>query len=106
MRKQIPYGLSGILIICILVLAVHANTLPFVPFEPTDPASLTGDVNGDGSVDEQDILCLQQYFAGGAVPLRTTLADVDNDGEVTRRDAMILARYLAQWEGYTLPYKQ
>jgi len=103
LKKQITYFLSGILIASMLIVTIQANTLPFVPFEPSD--KLTGDVNGDGRVGSDDSTLLNQYFAGCPVSINHTLADVDGDRTVTRRDAMILARYFAGWDGYTLSNK-
>ena len=79
------------------------KTAVYTPEElPSD--NILGDLSGDGTIDNDDVLVLKKYFAGHAVSIDPTLADVDEDGTITRRDAMILARYVAEWEGYTLPY--
>lgn len=72
-------------------------------FEDAD-GSLLGDVNADGTVDKNDSILLQRYFAGWPKSIDPSAADVNQDGVLTRADAMILARYLAKWAGYDLPY--
>ncbi len=59
---------------------------------------LTGDVNGDGTVDARDATALLRYLSGWDVPADTGAADLDGDGTVTTRDATLLLRRLAGWE--------
>lgn len=60
-----------------------------------------GDINQDGSVDENDVEILNRYFAGWPgyehmIP-GLTVADMNGDKKLTRADAMILARQVARW---------
>ena len=52
--------------------------------------SITGDVNGDGKVDQKDAEMIMGHLSGDAVlnEEQTKRADVDGDGSVTYLDAM------------------
>ena len=51
---------------------------------------LTGDVNGDGQMDEKDAMAIMDHLAGTAKLDEDALrrADVNGDGEVSYLDAM------------------
>ena len=59
------------------------------------PARMSGDVNGDGSVDGRDSLRLARYLVGQDVQINVSNADVNGDGNVDGRDTLRLARFLA-----------
>ncbi len=62
-----------------------------------------GDVNGDGSVDQNDRMVLARFIAGWDgydALVDTEAADIDGNGKVTAKDRMILSRYLDGWDGY------
>ena len=66
-------------------------------------SSLIGDVNGDGKVDENDLVYLTRYFAkwsGYETVSSTDAADVDGSGKVDENDLVYLTRYFAKWSGY------
>ncbi len=79
--------------------AENIITAKFRPF-------LYGDVDGNGTVDYADVLCIKRYLAewdnyGDA---NNVAADLDQDGKVTIADVEILERHIAGWTGYkTLP---
>lgn len=55
------------------------------------PTAVVGDVNGDGTVDDQDVTDVQEYIAGkqpSSGSFNATKADVDHDGDVDIVDAM------------------
>lgn len=61
------------------------------------------DLTGDGTIDADDLVLLQDYFSGKpTVDFDTTKADYNGDGKFTRADVMYLARALAKWEGYSI----
>ena len=58
---------------------------------------LTGDVNGDGKVDQQDAKRIMEYLSGTADldDDAKKAADVDGDGHITYLDAMTIMDVLA-----------
>lgn len=70
---------------------------------------ICGDVNGDGRVNNLDLVYLKRYLADWEDYPESTIdliaADVNGDGKVNNLDRMILTRHLEHWEGYSeLPY--
>ena len=64
---------------------------------------VTGDVDGNGSVNNTDRLILARYLTGVpgyAERVDMAAADIDGNGRVNNIDRLILARYLAGVEGY------
>ena len=53
--------------------------------------TLTGDVNGDGKVDETDISLLKQALSGNS-PIKKAAMDINADGVVNTRDLIDLIR--------------
>lgn len=55
----------------------------------------SGDVNGDGLVDQQDFIYLGQYlYEGGPAPVPLISGDVNGDCEVNQSDFLYLGNYL------------
>ena len=61
------------------------------------PTHLPGDINGDGSVNLQDLGRLMQYVNGWDVEIDLNAVDVNGDGKVNNRDYALLQRYLNGW---------
>ncbi|MBQ7540720.1 MAG: leucine-rich repeat protein [Clostridia bacterium] len=62
-----------------------------------------GDVNGDGEVDNADVILLRRYVAKWKnVAIHTESADVNKDGEVDNADVILLRRYVAGWKNVKL----
>ena len=79
-----------------LYLNAKANAKP-TP-EPTaapEPVRIPGDVNGDGTVDNQDLLQLARFIAGYDVTIDTEAADMNGDGKIDGLDVLRLAKQLA-----------
>lgn len=56
---------------------------------------LSGDANGDGTVDMNDVEMVRQFFAGGwDVELNNTNADVNCDNIIDLKDAVLIRRYI------------
>ena len=56
---------------------------------------LPGDITGDGSVDNKDVVTLFRYVSGGEVDVVTFALDINGDGEVDNKDIVTLFRYLS-----------
>jgi len=67
----------------------------------TSSFRLKADVSGDGTINENDLSLLTQYYSGYPTEIDESIVDLDGSGTLTRKDIMILARYLAGWEGYS-----
>jgi len=59
-----------------------------------------GDVNGDGVVDDHDLLRLMQWLTGWNVRIEPYGVDVNGDGEIDDRDILMLMQYLT---GHDIP---
>jgi len=59
------------------------------------PATATGDIDGDGSVDGYDAVVILRYDVGLAElnPSQMAVADTSGDGEVDGYDAVLILRY-------------
>ncbi len=66
--------------------------------DPTEPAVLYGDVNGDEQVDSRDSLRLRQYIAKYPVTLDQVAADVNADGKINSRDSLLLRQCIAKYD--------
>ena len=69
---------------------------------PERPTFTLGDIDGNDSINNGDLIMLRRYLAGWGVEMNEEAADLDGSGEVNNRDAIWLARYLAGWDGYEL----
>ena len=68
-----------------------------------DNSSLLGDVNGDGSITNSDVLKIYRYIYNPSLyPLDVTLADVNLDGAVTNADVLKIFRYIYNHELYPI----
>lgn len=65
----------------------------------------TGDINGDGKIDLEDITLLSKLSANWEENYDSRSVDVNGDGKVNLADVLHLSRYLANWENVTLPLK-
>lgn len=59
-----------------------------------EPASTTGDANGDGKVNNRDLGVLQQYLNGYSVTIASAAVDLNGDGKVNNRDLGALQQQL------------
>ncbi|MBO4216441.1 MAG: Ig-like domain-containing protein [Clostridia bacterium] len=63
--------------------------------ESGKPLFVPGDVNGDGSVNNKDVVTLFRYVAGSNVKVNEYALDVNGDGKVTNKDVVTLFRYVS-----------
>ena len=54
------------------------------------PAVLIGDVDGNGTVEQADLLRLREYLAGRPVYINRAAADINGDGVINQMDFMLL----------------
>jgi hypothetical protein len=67
---------------------------PTFPPTPVPTATLTGDVNGDGSINIIDALLVAQVYVGINVNnFNAETADVNCDGVLDITDALLIAQY-------------
>jgi sulfur carrier protein ThiS len=54
-----------------------------------------GDVNGDGTVNNKDVVLLFRYVSGTDVEVNIAALDVNGDGSVNNKDVVTLFRYVS-----------
>ena len=85
-------------IIVIIALAIAVSTVISVSITASynGKARFTpADINGDGEVDNKDIVALFRYVSGVGVSVNKKALDVNGDGEVDNKDVTILFRYVS-----------
>ena len=65
--------------------AVYDKAEKFVP----------GDINGDGTTDNKDVVVLFRYSSGADIDVNVVALDVNGDGAVDNKDVVVLFRYLS-----------
>jgi hypothetical protein len=65
-----------------------------VPGKVAVSAYTTGDINGDGMVDNKDVIRLMRHLKYNDVEYVADALDVNGDGEVGNKDVTRLMRYL------------
>ena len=61
-------------------------------------SKVPGDINGDGNVNNHDLVAMQRYLNKWNVSVAEDALDVNGDGKVNNRDLATLQRYLANWD--------
>ncbi len=56
---------------------------------------IPGDVNGDGTVNNKDVVMLFRYASGSDVAVNVAALDVNGDGSVNNKDVVVLFRYVS-----------
>ena len=59
-----------------------------------EPEVLSGDVNGDGKINNRDLGLLQKYLNGSDVTVDELAADLNGDGKLNNRDLGLLQKLL------------
>ena len=59
------------------------------------PEFVPGDINGDGSVDNKDVVALFRYTSGGDAKVNEIALDVNGDGFVDNKDVVVLFRFVS-----------
>ena len=76
---------------------VNGKWMPAAQFLIPMGAAEPGDLNGDGAINGQDSVLLQQYLAEWKITVSESGADVNGDGVINGQDAVLLQQYLAEW---------
>ena len=63
--------------------------------EPDGPEAKKGDCNGDGAVDNKDVVALFRYVSSGAATEDDALYDFNGDGEINNKDVVELFRFVS-----------
>lgn len=87
---------KGLSMATVFVLALSLM-LPFYALSASAYTALTGDVDGNGSIQTRDSVIIQRYLVG-SVQLtddQLAVADVNNDGKITLIDAFRVLKYVA-----------
>ena len=61
-----------------------------------DALEMPGDVNGDGYVDNKDVVVLFRYISGANVSIFADVADINNDGSLDNKDVVLLFRLVSE----------
>ena len=67
-------------------------------FEREVITCISGDVNGDGEINNKDLGVLRRFLNDWDVEIDGLASDVNRDGEVNNKDLGILRRYLNDWD--------
>ena len=59
---------------------------------------VAGDINGNGTVNNQDGTFLLRHLAGWNVKVDESALDINGNGTVNNQDGTVLLRYLAGWQ--------
>lgn len=79
---------------------VETRTVTLSGSDVTLDVTLTqkGDINGDGKMNNKDVMILMQCFANWPVSVEERMRDVNGDGKQNNKDVMILMQFLAGWD--------
>jgi uncharacterized repeat protein (TIGR02543 family) len=74
------------------------NTTVTAEFTPIGANGYTqyGDLNSDGTINNQDLVLILRYFAQPGININRTAADVNADGTINSADLVLLLRFFAQ----------
>jgi hypothetical protein len=70
-------------------------TAEFTPLSTTGYVNY-GDLNSDGSINNQDLVLILRYFAQPGININRTAADVNADGTINSADLALLLKFFAQ----------
>lgn len=73
------------------------NVLLYTGTVNIKPGSTSGDINGDGDINNRDYALLMQYLNKWDVTINEDAADVTGDGNINNRDYALLMQYLNKW---------
>ena len=78
------------------VTAVEGDETYTAEYDSTEkPKFLPGDINGDGEVDNKDVVALFRYVSGYDDSVNEIALDTNGDGEADNKDVVFLFRYFS-----------
>lgn len=66
-------------------------------YENKPTASISGDIDGDGSINAKDLGLLMQYINGWSVTINVNVADLNGDSEINAKDYGLLMQFVNGW---------
>ena len=75
---------------------MYFETEHFSEYEVVE--KVCGDVNGDGKVNNKDLVRLMKYLSNWIVDVDTKALDINGDGSVNNKDLTRLFQYLSDWD--------
>ena len=79
------------ILICVFMIAAAAVAL----VQATEPFDPTGDANGDGELDNKDVVVLFRFVSGNKEGAVEENCDFNGDGGIDNKDVVALFRYLS-----------
>jgi hypothetical protein len=65
-------------------------------FEAAESAAVVfGDINGDGTANNKDVVTLFKYLSGGDVKVNEDALDCNGDGQINNKDIVSLFKYVS-----------
>ena len=80
------------------VTEVKGNETYTATYEATEKQQtqfVPGDINGDGSVNNKDVVALFKYVSGGEIAVNDIALDINGDGSVNNKDVVALFKYVS-----------
>ncbi len=80
------------------ITEVKGNETYTATFEATEKQQtqfVPGDINGDGSVNNKDVVALFKYVSGSEVAVNDIALDINGDGSVNNKDVVALFKYVS-----------
>ncbi len=80
------------------VTEVKGNETYTATYEATEKPQtqfVPGDINGDGSVNNKDVVALFKYVSGGEIAVNDIALDINGDGSVNNKDVVALFKYVS-----------
>ncbi len=80
------------------ITEVKGNETYTATYEATEKQQtqfVPGDINGDGSVNNKDVVALFKYVSGGEIAVNDIALDINGDGSVNNKDVVALFKYVS-----------
>ena len=75
-----------------------SNSTWHYSYDPDVIEYYPGDIDGDGFVDNKDLVCIFKYLSNWEVEVQPTVLDVNGDKSVNNKDVVRLFQYLSGWD--------
>ena len=83
-----------LLALTLSVFIVFSFVVPFT----AGAENVSGDINGDGEINNKDLTRLFRYLSNWDVEVNPDALDVNGDGTVNNKDLTRLFQYLSDWD--------